>query len=226
MEVFALSKLRKVGYFTSGMPWPISDRDISVYGYGADLLDTQGSVLAVLRSPDVKPILESAHVLAADHSVSSKKKKEKKKSSSSSTAAVNPDEESGPVALSLEEILDAENKAKLPPLNKKFVRVEMRIGGFLLTPVGKDKTKLSLLWNVDPKLDMIPSALVNWGLKHVALYAISLLKQHAKAIDTDPKSPYIARMSQKPDVYDFLRKRFESWLESQQRKKVPESSPQ
>lgn len=215
MEVAALSRLRKIAYFTSGLPWPISDRDISVYGYGADLLDVQGCVLAVLRSPDVRPVIESSHVLAADHSIVAKKsKKDKKKSSSSSTQT---EEEPVPetVALSLEEILDAETKAKLPPINKKFVRVEMRIGGFLLTPISKEKTKLSLLWNVDPKLDMIPSALVNWGLKHVALFAISLLKQHAKAIDTDDKSPYIKRMQEKPDVYDFLRKRFETWLESQ-----------
>jgi hypothetical protein len=217
MEVAYLSKLRKIAYFTSGLPWPISNRDICVYGYGADLLDVQGSVLAVLRSPDVKPVLESAHVLAKDHSIAAstkKKDKEKKKGSSASTESQS-DESSNTVALSLEEILDAETRAKLPPQHKKFVRVEMRIGGFLLTPLSKQKTKLSLLWMVDPHLELIPSALVNWGLKHVALYAVSLLKQNAMAIDTDPQSPYIARMAQKPEVYDFLRKRFETWLENQ-----------
>ena len=98
---------------TVGMPWPMSNRDIVVYGYGCDLLD-EGKILCVVRSHDVPPI----------GSVQPASSQTPKRSSTESQT--NAKAESTPTYVSVTDVLD---KQITIPTPGKFTRVIMNCGG-------------------------------------------------------------------------------------------------
>ncbi len=77
--------------------------------------------------------------------------------------------ETGHVLCVLSSIDDREEfSAQVPAVPAKHVRATMSIGGFLLTPLSAQRTQVSFIFNVDPKMSYVPSMLLNWGLKQGA----------------------------------------------------------
>lgn len=95
----------------------------------------------------------------------------------------------------------------VPPETSKFVRADIKNGGFLLTPIDENTTNISFLFTIDPKMSYLPSSLVNWGMKFVASYALNSLRETANSVHKDEE--YINRMEVKADVYDYLKRRLE-----------------
>lgn len=77
--------------------------------------------------------------------------------------------ETGHVLCVLSSIDDREEfSSQVPAVPAKHVRATMSIGGFLLTPLSAQSTRVSFVFNVDPKMNYVPAVLLNWGLKQGA----------------------------------------------------------
>lgn len=93
--------------------------------------------------------------------------------------------------------------------NSKVVRARVERGGFLLTAVSEHETELSCIFQIDPKLAVVPSWLINWCMKHFCFTVFALLESTAAKVGT-PESPFTQRMTDKPEVYDYLRERLKA----------------
>jgi hypothetical protein len=49
-ETLVLSKYRRGAFFHFGLPWPLSDRDASIYAYGVDMLQDRNMMTVLVRS--------------------------------------------------------------------------------------------------------------------------------------------------------------------------------
>jgi hypothetical protein len=149
---------------------------------------------------------------------SSKKIASHKKTKSSSSKVTEPLPPSSSQTLTGAALRDAivKNLEAIPTMvrNPKsgIVRARVTKGGFLLTPLGENETQVSFLFQVDPDLAVIPAWLINWGMKHFSFSVLNLLAKAAEKVGMEG-DPYTARMAEKPEVYDHLRKRL---LEVQQ----------
>jgi hypothetical protein len=109
----------------------VSDRDVCVYGYGADLLE-DGIVMAVVRSHNVSPVIDKDYKTKEPKSgtksdkQSSKKQQHPQHHNQMSSRPNDPPLEH----CSIYDLLDEETKAKIPPETSKLVRVDVRIGGY------------------------------------------------------------------------------------------------
>lgn len=95
----------------------------------------------------------------------------------------------------------------IPNPKSKIVRSSVVRGGFLLTPL-ENETQVSFLFQVDPKLAVVPTWLINWAMKHFSFAVLNLLAK-ASAKVGQPGDPYTKRMEERPEVYDYLKSRFE-----------------
>eukprot|EP01084_Bolivina_argentea_P161021 280334_1 len=83
------------------------------------------------------------------------------------------------------DILDKFN-IKLPPPQSGRVTVDITIGGFLLERVENEdnKTKISVVWNVDPKV-YLPATILNWFTGRFAGVLLSSIFKRASEIDKE-----------------------------------------
>lgn len=101
---------------------------------------------------------------------------------------------------------------EIPEEISKYVRVDIKEGGFLLNPIDENRTEISCIVTADPKMSYIPSYLINLGLKFAANYAIQTLKSTSIKISND--EIYQQRMRERSDVYEYLRKRLAEYNRS------------
>lgn len=202
-----LDRFRKLVHADASIPWPLANRDCNLVGYGVDLID-QGRVLAVARSYDCAPEVpknvdwalfpETAHLQPQQTDFPG------------ATANVTQPASTPPSHPAIAGIVEKLNKipSLLPKVNSKIVRAKVHQGGFLLAPLSDTETEVSILFQVDPELAIMPSWLINWCMKHFSFAALDLLGKAAAQVGK-PESPYTARMAEKPEVYDYLRQRLD-----------------
>lgn len=180
VQVFKdLDRFKKLAHFKCGLPFPFTNRDCVIYGYGVDLLEEENKILAIVRSvDDMQEEIEN---------INEEREQEE----------------------NLEDISTIENALKeglnIPKETSSYVRILVKEGGFLLTPIDDNSSTLSFIFTADPKMSYIPSYLINWGLKFSANYAMQTLITTSLNID----EVYQERMAQKSDVYEYLKKRLE-----------------
>lgn len=167
-----IDRFKKLAYFQCGLPFPFSNRDMAIYGYGVDLIE-DNKVMAVVRSYESNVGQTSVDELAQLHHY--------------------------------EKLI--KGGYQTPHETSKFVRADIKEGGFLLTCVDENTTNVSFLFTIDPKMSYIPSTLINWAMKFVASYALKSLKSTAQGVHEDES--YTNRMEVKADVYAYLKKRLE-----------------
>jgi len=90
-------------------------------------------------------------------------------------------------------------------------RVDLLSGGAMLTPKGDNEIFASFIFSVDPKIETIPAWLMNWGMKNFSGYFFTAMSDVAKRVGVDPACPYHEKMKARPEFYEFLRDRFETW---------------
>ena len=107
-----------------------------------------------------------------------------------------------------QEILDKFG-IKIPEKPDDRVRVDVTIGGFLLEKVKDDenKTKMTVVWNVDPKVN-VPPLILNWFTGQFAARILSSIVETAASIDNDPQ--YIQRMKENKEFYGAVAKKLSS----------------
>ena len=209
-----IDRFNKVVHVEVAIPWPIANRDCNLIGYGVDLLD-QGRVLAVARSfecaPEVPHNVDWSYFAETKHLVEEGAAQDSEKIVTSEASASSSEADSR--SKKRDEIVKVLRRvASLckPPKSSKIVRAKIHQGGFLLTPVSDTETEVSFLFQFDPDLAVIPSWLINWGMKHFSFTVLSLLEKAASKVGT-PESPYTKRMADKPDVYEYLRSRLHAF---------------
>lgn len=206
-----MDRFRKLVHADVALPWPIANRDANLFGYGVDLLD-QGRVLAVARSYDCAP--EVPHNVKwslfpeTEHLAAEERDGKLDETSTAPVSASDADNDVSEWEKKRREIVDVLNKVptQVPKVKSKVVRAKIHKGGFLLTPLSEHETEISFLFQVDPDLAVVPSWLINWGMKHFSFAALNLLQKAAAKVG-QPDSPYTQRMADKPLVYQYLRNR-------------------
>lgn len=213
-----VDRFKKVVHAEVAIPWPLANRDCNLIGYGVDLLD-QGRVLAVARSFECAP--EVPHNVAFDQFIETEYLMAEKPSEASQENGVSEASPEATPAITdpnspfkrrdeIVEILRRVASLCKPPKTNKIVRCKIHQGGFLLTPVSDNETEVSFLFQFDPDLAVVPSWLINWGMKHFSFTMLGLLEKAATKVGT-PESPYTQRMADKPDVYEYLRTRLRAF---------------
>lgn len=209
-----VDRFKKVVHAECAIPWPLANRDVNMIGYGVDLLD-QGRVMAVARSfecaPEVPHTVDWSHFAETEHLVAEERAEELKEKEPAETP-VEPSDPNSPFKKRDEIVTVLRRVASLckPPTSSKIVRAKIYQGGFLLTPVSETETEVSFLFQFDPVLAVVPSWLINWGMKHFSFTVLGLLEKAASKVGT-PESPYTQRMADKPDVYDYLKTRLRAF---------------
>lgn len=216
-----MDRFRKFVHCDASIPWPIANRDCNLVGFGVDLLD-QGRVLAVARSYECAPespasvnwslFPETAHLGAQKDDI------QIESPNLDSIPFTNPG-----VAEAVQKLESI--PALIPSVKSGIVRSKVHQGGFLLTPISDTETAVSALFQVDPDLAVMPSWLINWCMKHFMFTVLDLLGKAASKVGTE-KSPYTKRMTDKPEVYEYLRQRLEEnrHLSTEEREKLKEAS--
>jgi len=106
-----------------------------------------------------------------------------------------------------EERFKAEFNFTSPPPPAKHIRMAVRFGGMVMSPVNVNTTKLTILTQVDPKVKL-PMDLINWGTKKFAyVFYIMLRKQTAKL-----DKVYLERMETNV-LYKTAIERAVEWIE-------------
>eukprot|EP01084_Bolivina_argentea_P017661 32951_1 len=90
---------------------------------------------------------------------------------------------------------------KLPKIENGRVRIDINIGGMLLEKVNQNKTKMSVVWNVDPKV-YIPATLLNWFTGQFAGIFLSSIVKHASQIDKN--EIYMERFKKNNEFYGAM----------------------
>lgn len=95
-------------------------------------------------------------------------------------------------------------------------RVDLISGGALITPLGADQTMVSFIICADPKLDIIPTWLINWGLKTFSGYFYSQMTYVATNIGKEKNCPFKQNMDSRPEFYGFLQERLDDYYTNKQ----------
>lgn len=158
------SRLRRSAQFTLYAPWPLYDREVAVYGYAVDGLDTDDHGVLVL-SRSLRP--------------------------SDGVSVPPPQARRGTLSSSLP------------------VRADVHLAGYELTPQSPGRTRVRAVFNVDPKLPYVPTALVNWSSRTVCRWSLRALESRARNLPP----AYHKRMAERP-IYKWFNSRLqEYWTE-------------
>lgn len=100
---------------------------------------------------------------------------------------------------------DAEQKER-----KGHVRIDCKYTGYLIRPIGKDKTLLKIVTNINPKLKMIPTFLQNYAMKKASYLVIDTIRQYCSNVQKIAE--YKERINVKnKEVYEDILRKVESY---------------
>ena len=100
--------------------------------------------------------------------------------------------------------------ATVPPVARGQVRVDT-LGGFYLRIKDGRTVSFHAIFNVDPKLAVIPSGIINFFCKNFAAHLVSLLKAQLKSYDSaGAYGPYVEA---RPEVYGVIKERMQSYMQ-------------
>lgn len=162
-DVYSQSNsLKRAVHITTFAPWPLYRRDVTLYAYAVDALQTHNCVIVLSSS----------------------------------------------ISDNLRQLV-----SYIPDTERRVVRAVIHESGFMMTPVSPDVTKACFTYHIDPQLDIIPVALINWAARTMCRWSIRVLESRARNLDA--VSPlYNQRLQQRP-VYHRIRNRIEQyWQEN------------
>jgi len=102
----------------------------------------------------------------------------------------------------------------IPKCPKNRVRVDVFLGGFLFERLSANKTKVTCVWNCDPKMS-VPTSIINW---FAGTFASTLIGFMLDAAKFDEKSEYYRRIQEKPEFYGSIKERLDE-IEALERSK-------
>jgi len=192
-----ITNYRKSVYCRAGLPWPMSDRDMFLYGFGADLLE-EDKVVIVVRSVNSK----------ADEPTST-------------TAAADSDEDDSSNLISPEDL--AKIMTVVPKSPGGAMRMDCHFAGFVMESLSETRTRLTVLINADPMMSAIPYWLLNYVMKQFGHLIFARLEGLATGIKG---SVFEERIQARPALYADLQRRLdarhERKLEAERERKARE----
>jgi len=103
---------------------------------------------------------------------------------------------------------DDNDKIEIPQCAKNRVRVDVFLGGFYFERLTRDKTKITCVWNCDPKMS-VPTSIINW---FAGTFAATLVQQIVNAAKFDEKSEYFKRVQNNPEFYGKIKKKLDETM--------------
>lgn len=94
----------------------------------------------------------------------------------------------------------------IPQCPKNRVRVDVFLGGFLFERLAANKTKVTCVWNCDPKM-VVPTSIINW---FAGTFASTLIGFMLDAAQFDEKSEYYQRIQMNPEFYGSIKERLDA----------------
>ncbi|CAD2218295.1 hypothetical protein AGDE_13341 [Angomonas deanei] len=157
-----ISRFHKSSFFVVKAPWPLSNREIFVCGYGVDDLERNGRIFAVANS--------------------------------------------------IEESNLPPNVRPPPPNKEDNIRCNILYGGFLFEIVAPQRTKVSFIMSIDPKIPNIPQKALNWVSGKV-VWQMQKEIEAAAIKSMEKNSKYYQRRRERKEEYELLRCRYNEYLE-------------
>eukprot|EP01083_Nonionella_stella_P225068 800560_1 len=97
---------------------------------------------------------------------------------------------------------DDHSLINIPKCPSGRCRVDVFLGGFYFERLTKNKTKITVVWNCDPKMG-VPVTITNW---FAGTFAGALVGQIVKAAKFDENSEYYKRIQNNPEFYGLIKK--------------------
>jgi len=94
----------------------------------------------------------------------------------------------------------------LPETPADACLIQMYLGGFLIEPLTRDKSRVSFIVNVDPQMDYISPYLLNWFAGKLIHLLLSRMRSYA---NFGSDSEYAKRIKSNPAVYAYVQQRLE-----------------
>jgi hypothetical protein len=96
-----------------------------------------------------------------------------------------------------------QSKFVLPPRTprKKKILGEMNMSGYLIEPISASSTKVTMVMDLDPKLDTVPDWLMNFATGKIFRFFLKNMEKNAKF---SPTSNYAQRIKKNAELYEFL----------------------
>lgn len=179
-----IGRARQVGHFEISLPWPVANRESTVYGFGADLLDEKGFIAVHVES------------ITSMEDVACSKGYELESDS-------NPEGGS--------EAGQTRTRVGLPAMRKGNVEAIVHLGGMVLEPVSEDRTVFRIVVNCDPQLALVPYWLINFITRHFAHWIFHKLRKTAMHI---AGTEYETRIAENDELYGFLRRRLDEFFQA------------
>ncbi len=208
-----LSRFRLVGKTEVAALWPVADREVVLWCYG-DVSD-DGSIAIFTRSAregeaEAKA-LDGGDQGSSSFSFSEEEVKAFQAAKAEASGRLDG-KEFERLCQRYYEDFDDHSQWKIPDNTVNNVRAVMHTGGFILTPVSPECTKVSACFNVDPKLSLIPQSLLNWFTSKLCGMLIKILRdQTAKWFGNKRKSKeenvYEKRIRENRHVYGEIERR-------------------
>jgi len=99
----------------------------------------------------------------------------------------------------------ASDGVNIPEPDPAHVRADINTGGFLLTPLKANLTRVRLVIDVDIKLAIVPQWLINQMCKNTLGYIVVLLRKRSKTLDPE----YENRITMKREIYGEIERRLD-----------------
>lgn len=122
------------------------------------------------------------------------------------------EEDGGSVMVVSRSLTTTDGIEAVPKPSNRTVRIDMHHSGFELVPVQPGLVKAKFLYNVDPKLAFIPTALINWGARMLCRWSLRTLESRARDLSKMPRE-YEERLASSP-VYEHIRSRLDQFWSS------------
>jgi len=98
---------------------------------------------------------------------------------------------------------DDNPNVNIPECPKGRCRVDVFVGGFFFERLTENTTKITVVWNCDPKMS-VPTSIINW---FAGTFAGTLVSQIVKAAKFDETSEYYKRIQNNPEFYGMIKKK-------------------
>mgnify|MGYP001024581816 CR=1 FL=1 len=171
-------------------PWPLSNRDMVLEAFGVDNTEV-GRVLINIRSIEANsrlrytPVspLAAAEAAAASAAAASPEASASPAAAAAGSAASADAAAAAPTRASTappSAVQDFDLASVFPPEQSSPVRADFVMGGYMLELLGPTTTRVSFFCNVDPKISVVPTSLMNFMTSKLIHVVIGKMEQAAK----------------------------------------------
>ena len=112
--------------------------------------------------------------------------------------------------------IDEHPLVDIPPPASGIVRCDIHVGGFLIEPLARGRSRFRMMSNVDPKVSYLPKSMLNWFTQKLIHYIVVFIGQvasKAKADDPEEDDDYDRAIQSNRPVYGFIEEMIRSYFE-------------